>query len=68
MLPVYGAPAIQTNLVKYLRDMASAWFTTQLRSLEKEGLQNGEGISLWDGVPSSTSLESPQTWGTDSIE
>lgn len=46
MLPVYRDPVIRSNLVKCLRGRASTWYSTQLTPLEKEGLRNGDRITL----------------------
>lgn len=59
MVPVYGASAIRSNLVKCLRGRANAWYTTQLTPLEKEGLRNGERITLWTNALINKFRESP---------
>lgn len=47
MLPVYEAQAICTNFVKCLRGRASAWYSTRLTTLQKDGLRGGEEINNW---------------------
>lgn len=46
-MPVYGALAIRANLLECLRGRASAWYSTQLTTLQKDRLRGGDGINNW---------------------